>query len=140
MRKLVLTAVLLSGFALPASAGSLTWVVITGSNTPPTVTAPAGGTSTPFSATIADADIARIIADYATISGYDKVQDTNGNGSPKVDGSGAPVMRATTSADIPKLIITNTLAGMLANAVSQERAAASQAASKGVTAITATPQ
>ena len=140
MRKLVLTAVLLSGFALPASAGSLTWVVTTGSNTPPTVTAPAGGTSTPFSATIADADIARIIADYATISGYDTIQDTNSDGSPKVDGSGAPVMRATTSADIPKLIITNTLAGMLANAVSQERAAASQAASKGVTAIVVTPQ
>lgn len=138
MKSLLAGALLL--LAVPASAGTLTWVVTTGSNTPPTVTAPAGGTSTPFSATIADADIARIIADYATISGYDKIQDTNTDGSPKVDGTGNPVMRATTSADIPKLIITNTLAGMLANAVSQEKAAAAQAAASGVAPIMATPR
>lgn len=139
MKSLLAIALLLLT-ALPASAGSLTWVVTTGSNTPPTVTAPAGGTSTPFSATIADADLARIIADYQTIPGYQQVQDTNTDGSPKVDGSGNPVMRATTSADIPKLIITNTLAGLLANAMSQEKAAASAVAAQGVSPITTTPQ
>lgn len=136
----ILASVLCLLIAGPAYAGSLTWVVTTGSNTPPTVTAPAGGTSTPFSATIADADIARIIADYQTIPGYQQVQDTNTDGSPKVDGSGNPVMRATTAADIPKMIITNTLAGLLANAMSQEKAAASAAASNGISSIVATPQ
>lgn len=138
MKSALAIALLLT--TLPAYAGSLTWVVTTGSNTPPTVAAPAGGTSTPFSATIADADIARIVADYATIPGYQQIQDTNTDGSPKVDGSGNPVMRATTSVDIPKMIVTNTLAGLLANAMSQEKAAAAIAAAQGVSPITATPQ
>lgn len=41
--KILLAGALLL-LAVPASAGTLTWVVTTGSNTPPTVTAPGGGT------------------------------------------------------------------------------------------------
>lgn len=135
-----IAAMLLLLTALPAYAGSLTWVVTTGSDTAPTVTAPKDGTSAPMTAIIADADISRIVAAYATIPGYQQIPATNKDGSPQLDKNSNPIMRDTDVNDVTKLIIANILTGMLANVANQEKATAMQKASQSVSTIVATPQ
>jgi len=126
--------------ATPAAAGTLQWNVTTGSDTCPTATAPSGGTMNSICASVSDTDIGRIIADYQTLSGYDKVPELDASGKPVLDKNGQPVTVATTPQQVIQLIVQNTLTGILNNAASVEKAKAVSAASAGVAPIVATPQ
>lgn len=118
---------------------TLQWNVTKGSDLAPTVTVPEGATMNSVSAQMSDADMDRIIAAYRTFGGYDVIQDSNDDGSPKVDDSGHPITRATTDAEVELLIIRGTLNGMLDNAVRVEKEMEAKRAADAVSPIEVTP-
>lgn len=76
---------------------------------------------------IADSDVARIFAAFRTMPSFNQIQDTNTDGTPKVDDNGNPVLRTTTDAEVALLIMRRARSELLTTTQRIEAAEAAAA-------------
>jgi hypothetical protein len=126
--------------ANPAPAGTLAYIVTTGSDTCPALATPIPPNVSVYCAQVADSDLARIITDYGAQPQYGQIQATDPDGSKQFDENGDAIMRPATAGEIQYAIIMQSLHDMLARALEFERNSAAQSAASQILPIPATPK